>query len=173
MCLCSFVSLVDASLVSPWSISSQKWEIPNVSISCQWRLLLILGYLIFSCSVISFLMEKHRFLCLSFPKTPELRVSCCLALGVRSSGTYEIQGVGSGGAPMHLQNGRYFWPLGWGTACFCLCVCPEGGLAVTVPNAKGEGGGSRWKMQATCSLSSLLHSPHICKTTFVLNWIDF
>lgn len=122
ICLSSFVCPVDASLVSPWSISSQRWVIPNMSISFQWRFLLILGYLIFSCSVTSFLMAKHRFLCLSFPKTPGLRLSCCLALGLSSSGTCKIRGVGSGRAPMHLQNGRHFWPLSLGH-CLFLPLC--------------------------------------------------
>lgn len=106
ICLCSFVQWMLVSCCpDPIPLrgeQSQRVHLLSVKIAPHLRIVNTL------CSITSFLIEKHRFLSLSFPKTPGLRVSCCLALGLRSSGTYEIQGVGSGGAPMHLHNGRHF-----------------------------------------------------------------
>lgn len=77
--------------------------------------------------------------------------------------------------------GRIHAPVKWETFltlglghCLRLSFCPpRRRTCSSSPLHRAEGGWSRWKMQATCSLSSLLHSPHICKTTFVLNWIEF
>lgn len=107
-------------------------------------------------------------MCLSFSETPGLGVSCCLALGCESSGTYEIRG--SGVWVCILAPAEWDLTPGLGQCQhlpFCLLrrrTC--GGCPL---RESGEGGWSRWRMWATCSLSSLLHSPHICKTTFVLN----
>lgn len=131
-----------------------------------------LGTFIFSCcSATSFLMLVCVCLCFPRPLGLEFPAASLWASRALAHMKYRVWGLG-----VHLcpcRKGDVFWPLGWGSACGCLSVHREEGLAAAVPCARVEGGWSRWRMQATCSLSSLLHSPHICKTTFVLNWIEF